>query len=1024
MNPADLAKRVTERFPDALRIDDTIVQFTRRAAAQPFARYYLDCTPNIPQNLEALRTYQDRVIGKQYFDGPLSLQWNNYLYFIATESQLQNPGISRLRDFLEQDRAFARKFIVSENEIDQILVPPVVGPSEVVEQSSVLSIWNSRLAETGLGAAVWGDQDLPRRLSIIEARTVPPVSVDHESTQSRVLGPGRSISSFELLHYRNYPLERHFQFGKVNLILGPNASGKTSLLEAIELFYCGRNKRTPNARAKYDIRAILSDGSKERVTNGRHLKELRERNLQWYGQPEVQTNNLYASFARFNFLDTDAAVHLADAASNIVEDLSKLLIGPDAAKTWESMLRVHDAVKVRLRDLQPIEKQIERQIAELTASLQQTSKVGAGSDLVRARLVEMMRKLGWRISTSSSETLANQLVGPLSELVAVARQASQVPIPLTFASRSSLAKFLKSAATSSRRTAAEIDALSAAERMSNIASAIIDRAREARIFADQIERLIEVQIPSRVSEREDVRRQISSLSNALAGIDPNTLPLIALRTPETTVKQFQELAPIRRVELETNLRAVRSELNRLHVMHERSANLIEELRQVAIQFLDLKHDDTQCPLCNTTFAPGELFSHIKKDIDRGLDHSHQDLLARRRELEGAYRGVIADEAAAIAFVSFCARTNLSDETSLREVMQAINRVRDELSLNTSRLDFVEQVLAGLEAQGLRWEDLEPTRIELLKRRFPLSSVTQEGISALLAQIDRVMAEQTEALTTATKELDTRKTLIAALVGRNVENALDGRSALSELDQLRESAESLSVKLNSFDATFRIPMTKSLGELAVEAEGIRQVALELQATLRKEEETNSLRAQSEIKRRTLEQQLAQLTPRVRKLSSAASVFLRLQRDYPLNEAMQAAIRENRKAIETIFGRIHAPYEFAGLGKELTSLVRTDGGDASLSQISTGQRAALGLSMFLAQNMKLRFAPPVILIDDPIAHVDDLNCLAFLDYLREIALTGRRQIFFATANDKLASMFERKFDFLGPQDFQKIILHREA
>jgi DNA repair protein SbcC/Rad50 len=98
--------------------------------------------------------------------------------------------------------------------------------------------------------------------------------------------------------------------------------------------------------------------------------------------------------------------------------------------------------------------------------------------------------------------------------------------------------------------------------------------------------------------------------------------------------------------------------------------------------------------------------------------------------------------------------------------------------------------------------------------------------------------------------------------------------------------------------------------------------------------------------------------------------------------------------------------------------------SLAQISTGQRAALGLSIFLAQNMKLVDAPPVILIDDPIAHVDDLNCLAFLDYLREIALSRRRQIFFATANDKLAAIFERKFDFLGQPDFRKIELHREA
>jgi chromosome segregation protein len=99
-------------------------------------------------------------------------------------------------------------------------------------------------------------------------------------------------------------------------------------------------------------------------------------------------------------------------------------------------------------------------------------------------------------------------------------------------------------------------------------------------------------------------------------------------------------------------------------------------------------------------------------------------------------------------------------------------------------------------------------------------------------------------------------------------------------------------------------------------------------------------------------------------------------------------------------------------------------ANLTEISTGQRAALGLSMFLAQNMKLRFAPPVILIDDPIAHVDDLNCLSFLDYLRQIALTKRRQIFFATANDKLAAVFERKFDFLGFPEFRKIVLHRES
>lgn len=70
-----------------------------------------------------------------------------------------------------------------------------------------------------------------------------------------------------------------------------------------------------------------------------------------------------------------------------------------------------------------------------------------------------------------------------------------------------------------------------------------------------------------------------------------------------------------------------------------------------------------------------------------------------------------------------------------------------------------------------------------------------------------------------------------------------------------------------------------------------------------------------------------------------------------------------------------------------------------------------------------APPVILIDDPIAHVDDLNSLSFLDYLREIVLKGGRQVFFATANDKLATLFERKFDFLGSEGFRRFNLGRQ-
>lgn len=139
-------------------------------------------------------------------------------------------------------------------------------------------------------------------------------------------------------------------------------------------------------------------------------------------------------------------------------------------------------------------------------------------------------------------------------------------------------------------------------------------------------------------------------------------------------------------------------------------------------------------------------------------------------------------------------------------------------------------------------------------------------------------------------------------------------------------------------------------------------------------------------------------------------------------MDSRLQQNRTSIESIFSRIHSPAEFQSLGPNWNSLIRKDGRQVKLSEISTGQRAAFALSVFLSQNAQIKAAPPVILIDDPIAHVDDLNSLSFLDYLRDIVLTGKRQIFFATANAKLATLFERKFDFLGAEEFRRYNLSR--
>ena len=203
-----------------------------------------------------------------------------------------------------------------------------------------------------------------------------------------------------------------------------------------------------------------------------------------------------------------------------------------------------------------------------------------------------------------------------------------------------------------------------------------------------------------------------------------------------------------------------------------------------------------------------------------------------------------------------------------------------------------------------------------------------------------------------------------------------------------------------------------------------MAAELQTALSKERQAQVTYTESIERKERLELQLAKLRPRIERLARARSTLENLQSDPSLKSAIEDALQQNRAAIEAIFSRIHCPAEFRGLGSNWATLVRkVDGSEAKLNEISSGQRAAFALSIFLAQNAQLTVAPRVVLMDDPIAHADDLNSLSFLDYLREVALTGRRQIFFATASDKMATLFQRKFDYLGPVGFRRIDLKRE-
>jgi len=1007
---SQLRDRVAAQFSDVEAVGESIIRFTRKAGDLAFAVYYLDVTQDLPSTEEELRQYQDRVIGRRYFEGRKSLQWSNYLYFVIDMNRLASSEVRLAKELIERDRTYARKFVIAEEELDSVLTSPIAEPADTAPQINVLSIWMDRLIEAGLDRAVLSEEALPKRLQLIEA---PTTAV----TSPRVLKPKAKanatafIRSFQLKNYRKFPLQRRFDFGMVNLIFGSNASGKTSLLEALELFYCGRNKRNRINPQAYELIAELVDGRIKKATADRRLALFRSRNFAWYGKPEVKTNNLCLSFAQFNFLDTDAAVSLSDSTARIEDDLSKLLVGQDASKTWHSMERVLHEVSSKVRELQPLSRQIHRELSLLERQLQELSAISKESDAIKVRLAEMAGRLGWKDTLGDNESSLRTLVESLSELISLAEQTSALEWMESPVSVNTIDNYSINASQIIEQTELLVPRL---ERQQENQKRLSDEVRDERVIVDLVNeasRLVEAGVPRRVAELKRSENVVATYSNWLAGLDDAIFERLFTVEQDHSVASIYEASVAERSAAQALLENTKTEYANFARLREQSLNLSQELREVAAKILEHSSEPDQCPLCHTRFETGQLGSHIQFGVDEDTERLGQTLLGQVRSSEEAARDRTTVELACEWLKGFCERANIPAESAAYSAIATVAEAKIIQGEARNRIETLTSELLGLESQGLSVTRVQDISDGLRTLGCAIPEFSRVAVDELLSRCNQRLNNLSTTLENETTEVNESLKEIQAALGSTATDIRILDRVLSRTKERLTVARRLKAKLSHFSLSFPWSAARPLAELSVEAESIRKVAASLQTALGQERLAQTTHAELVDRKQQLEKQRDDLRPRLARYIKAQAVLDRLTTDYSLTAAMKVALTQNRAGIESIFSRIHSPAEFRSLGSTWTTLVRKiDGSEASLGEMSTGQRAAFALSIFMAQNAQLTEAPPVVLIDDPIAHIDDLNSLSFLDYLREVVLKGRRQIFFATANEKLATLFERKFDFL--------------
>ncbi len=1028
MNTEQAVNVLSTQLEDVQQVDDYVLRGIKRYRDRPYAVFYVDISGNVEERAEKLAQFQDRVLGRWFFDEKNDLRWNSYLLFLADKSRFSESSFVHARRILETDRNYARKFVIPEDELALCLDSRL--PTHEVAQpvtTDILRIWRALLSEVSLEDILDYEDIAPIVRKIVNGSPPAKTQSSKGSAQSRDDVVATSfLRHIELKKFRIHPKQDNFDLGTVNLISGVNGVGKTTLLEAIEFFYCGRNRRSDSPKGARVV-ATLNGNQREIETSTKTSQQtFRDRHLLWYGKLDIKRNLMPESFANFNFLNTDAAVYLSMASdlNQFKEDLAALMMGAEAGRVWDRIGRVY-------RDLQPEGRALVDQLQAISAKIKaHEERLATAKSVVRksdeffALLKGHLVQAKWRRIPDTKEAAADENQTNIIEVESVLHSASELsdlPANLT----------LDTLSVTLRKDKALLDR--ATELLTNFSAVELGRYEVETMLKQravtsnelhELEQYVSVGFPELVATVDRHHREVMHLTAEIGGLEVNQVTSDEIMSAILPLVQLQLQIAQREKELEEAAQTARKLFDAFRQEQDRAALLSQELRAIAQQILQGSANPEVCPLCHTKFGPGELQLHILYEIDNAQEARAQEV---RRAVELAENKYIeAQEATKQVerLVDYRRRRKLDEHSvSSKEALEALAQDTRDLARIKRDLEQAQSRLHALESSGL-----DAQRLILLRtKHLPASSdsMNMESLKKALELNEKETSRLKSEITKLDDESKRLQILLRELIEEtNLAIKMDIKQTVNALQKRVNNLSLASDSIRGVGATLLVEEKSPLAGVLSALRAASSVQEQLRQALVLESGAGKSVVEANNALDKTRKDETQVSDSLKRVQNALDKLNEIIERHSLEAATRELLEINQSQVAAIFSRIHSPHEFEVSTADSGYLQRIGTKEPiNPKEISTGQRAAFALSIFLAMNVYAKKAPPIILIDDPVAHVDDLNTLSFLDYLRDLAVTGERQIFFATADDKLAGLFEHKFSFLGDDDFKKHALTRD-
>lgn len=989
------------------------------------------------------------VVERLFFELQNDLSWNLYLVCVMEIEEYKKLSFEDILKF-QNNKEYTRNIILPRERFQrEIPVGRIVINDSENEIQSPIEDWVSILVPDGLEFCL-NSYTTQQVNDYIKGRNVAANTYQYSNNSVQ-------ISSIQLINGLQLTDKyRPSCFGKtvllpfkyVNLLTGPNGAGKTSILQAIESVLTGEVRIGNGILSTDDISSgiHLKYNDVDKIYPPNSNQEKKSRESSWYKNRESERtkpalNNAFHIYNHFSAEDT-FLFSFDDEQPDYEMYFTKMLFGEEvktAERTWIKY-------KYQFSDLLKNTKLHKEELKEQLEELNNIEKIS------KEELIQRMDVLGVKYNPAEPvSTWQKQVITIQSYCVA----ANDLP---EIIGQNQIDQMLHAWEIRDKTTQEQLEKLQIQKNelqielnedkkalqelfeskntISNQKSThqyALNQLKILKILVDNIELLEELK--QLYSQQLILSREVQNLQNFFLKyqfLHELTYSYVEI---STFITELPSVLEEKRV-LEDSLLNLHNQLNEMELQKNALENVVSNIRSYGKTYISIVKDFKACPLCgNQKITTDELRVFLNQKFQGKDDILHQlhlkkDEVTRKRSLlEKKEKNIREFESIKNSIdIAFNQCGSQKDMYGITDPLTRVKLELDKYDKTQQSLLLLKEkygnILAHLQtispelASSPQINDY-PRLIEDIEASIPALPINQNSsIIERLNKLINYLNGENFLWETQLPVLEIKyKEKLSCI--ENLEKQLNNvANYISKIEVQVNQNNNEKVILNRIQQFF----TNVLSLLKDNTQEIYRLQLFNQCSVLLDRFAFFLKSEENSSRITLmRKQQNDLDIEINRIETAYNKLCQLK---PSCEYAQNFILHNITRISDIFGCLHIP-------KEFDSLIIHDGKIAGkrnghivyINMMSTGQKTAVALSVFLTLNAAMKTAPQFILIDEPVANIDDLNVLSLLDFLREMVIANNKQIFFTTASYNVRRLFRRKFSFLE-DDFIELGFDRIA